>query len=119
MIAWSLFLFALACLMFCVAIFLWLGLRFGALVLSMEVGILREFKGTSAKVHPVGQPHVNPEVLSNYPKSSFEATDGMFVQQDEDTQFVQEQVENLRKGNAGLTEEELDQFVRQAVADKV
>lgn len=110
--AWGLFLFGLSSMGY-------VGFRFLSLVISLEVGILKEFKGSKPSVQPVIQ---NPDVLEvakNFAKGRFEATDGTYIAQNDETQFIQEQVENLRKSSAGLTEEELDAFVRQAVSEQV
>ena len=118
MLTWAIFLFSAACFLFALAIFLWLGLRFGALILSMEIGILKEFGGIKGTFQPVIQQHEKTEnKLKDFIKSRFAPTEGEFISQSDEEQFLQEQVEHLR--NQGLNQDELDAFVRQAVGTDI
>ena len=120
MLIWSLFLFCAALFILAITALTWVALRFGALVLSMEVGILKEFKSQHAAVQQVIQGPDGPvetgNKLKDFIKSRFSPSEGEFVAPNDEEQFIQEQVEHMR--HQGLTDEELDSFIRQAVTDK-
>jgi hypothetical protein len=113
LIAAALFLFSLACMFY-------VGFRFLSLVLSMEIGIVKEFRGGNTQVleavHEVGgDAGKTQSKLKDFIASRFTPTEGEFIPVTDEEQFIQEQVEHLRQ--QGLTDEELDAFIRQAVAD--
>jgi hypothetical protein len=124
MMNWSIFLIAASLFLFALTAIVYVALRFISLVLSMEVGILKEFKGQREFVQPVGPVGViSPDApitenkIKEFIKSRFAPTEGSFEGYNDEDAFIQEKVEDLRR--QGLTQEELDAFVRQAVGTDI
>jgi hypothetical protein len=85
--------------------------RFLSLIVSMEVGILKEFGSF------VGSGKQNMfNKIKEFAQAGMKPTEGDYVPYDDEEAFVAEQVNKLK--NKGLTDEELDSFVRQAVTDQ-
>lgn len=77
----------------------------------MEVGILKEFGS------PVGSGKQNTlNKIKDLAQAGIKSTGGDYIPYDDDEAFVNEQVQKLK--NKGLTDEELDVFIRQAVTDE-
>jgi hypothetical protein len=121
MMNWSLLLLAGSLFIAAIVAFVYVSFRFMSLVLSMEVGILKEFKTQREYVQPVA--HTAPDTpvtenkIKDFIKSRFAPTDGAFEGYNDEDAFIQEKVEDLRR--QGLTPEELDEFVRHAVGTDI
>jgi hypothetical protein len=114
MLNWGVFLFGLGIALSGVAAMIYVAYRFLALVLSMEVGILKEFQGSQKAVNiALADVPRKESQLKEFIKARMAPTEGDFVGADDETQFLNEQVTHLR--NQGLTEDELESFIRQAV----
>ena len=91
---------------------------FASTVINLQAAVLREMRS-----HPASTPGKpdNSEVaspLSFRPDDPRVApSDGDFVGQSDEVEFVNEMAENLRR--QGMTSEELDAFVRQAVGSDI
>lgn len=93
--------------------------RFLALALSMDMAMLREFRvqaNASEKAAQSAGP-VLGDRLREFISSRMAPTEGEFVPTSDEEMFIQEQVEHLRR--QGLTEEELEAFMRQAVGTDI
>ena len=113
---WAGLLFAAGSFLFGLACVIYVAMRFLIIAISLDAAILREFKGQSAAVgRALGDIPEKEEKLKSFIQSRMTPTEGEFVPQSEEEQFIQEQVEHLRR--QGMTDEELDAFVRQAAGD--
>lgn len=118
MLGWCVILFAIGFCLLGVASVVYVAFRFLSLVLSMEVGILKEFQGSQRAVNIALEDVPRKESqLKEFIKARMTPTDGDFVPTDDETAFINEQVDHLR--NQGLSAEELDAFVRQAVGSDI
>jgi hypothetical protein len=107
----GLFLFGLACVIY-------VAFRFLALVLSLDAAILKEFQmNTNAYRDAARTNPIQESKLKDFIQSRMAPTDGDFIPVSDEEAFLQEQITELR--GKGLTDEELEAFVRQAVSDKV
>ena len=105
------FLFSLSCV-------LYVAFRFLILVLSLDSAILREFKGQIGRVDQVtAQGPINEKKLKDFIQSRMAPTEGDYHPYSDEEAFIQEKVEELR--HQGMTQEELDAFVRQAVGSDI
>ena len=117
---WGIAVFLVAAALFLVAFAgaIYVVYRFLSLVLSMEIGILKEFgnKSTAANQYAQNQ-QVTESKLKEFIKSRFSPSEGDFQPYTDEEAFITEQVENLRR--QGLSDEELEAFVRQAVGTDI
>jgi hypothetical protein len=112
--SWAAFLFAAGVCLTGLASVVYVAFRFLSLVVSMEAGILREFKGNSKAVDKALADIPQKEAkLREFIAARMSPTEGEFVPQSDEEAFINEQVEHLRR--QGMTDDELDAFVRQAV----
>lgn len=115
---WAVFLFSAGFCLLGVSAVVYVAFRFLSLALSMEVGILREFRAQTKGVQQVlTQAPAAEATLKEFVKSRFSPTEGAFEAYSDEEAFIQERVEDLRR--QGMTPEELDAFVRQAVGSDV
>ena len=106
LIAAALFLFGLACVIY-------VAYRFLVIVLSLDAAILHEFKGHGRNVEQIAKSGpIQEEKLKSFIQARMSPTDGGFVPQSDEEAFINEQVEHLRR--QGMSDEELDAFIRQA-----
>ena len=118
MISWGVFLFGIGIACAGVAAMVYVAYRFLALVLSMEVGILKEFQGNQKAVNTVLADIPRKESqLKEFIKARMTPSEGDFIPGSDEVAFLNEQVAHLRE--AGLTNEELDAFIRQAVGSDI
>jgi hypothetical protein len=116
--AWSGFLFSIGLCLTAFAASLYVALRFLLLVISMEAGILREFKNSSKAVDRALSDIPEKEAkLKSFIQSRMAPTDGEFVPQSDEEAFINEQVDHLRR--QGMTDDELDAFIRQAAGTDI
>ena len=106
------------------ALFLWVTFHYWNIALSLGSAILSELRSrpvTSLSTQPAASTEaVLGSQLKQFIKDRMSPTEGDFVTNSDEELFIQEQVKNLRdQGNGGISEEELQAFVRQAVSDKV
>jgi len=115
---WAVLLFSVGFCLLGVSAVVYVAFRFLSLALSMEVGILREFKTQNSGVRQIlTQTPAAEATLKDFVKSRFAATEGDFQAYNDEEAFIQERVEDLRR--QGMTQEELDAFVRQAVGTDI
>lgn len=114
----ALTLFCAALFVFAVALMGYVAFRFLSLALSLDAALLREFIKVENKTdeHLRSSP-VQPDKLKSFIQSRMTPTEGTFEPYDEEELFVQQQVEHLRR--AGMTEEECEAFIRQAVGTDI
>lgn len=118
MMEWSVFLFCSGVCLAGVASVVYVAFRFLSLVTSMEAGILREFRSSSKAVGKALSDIPEKESkLRSFIQSRMTPTEGEFTPYSDEEAFINEQVEHLRR--QGMTDEELDAFVRQAVGTDV
>lgn len=105
--------------MFGLACVIYVAYRFLALALSMDAAILREFSLTSKSIKQLTQSAgpVLGEKLKEFIANRLTPTEGDFSGSSDEELFLNEQVEHLRR--QGLTEEELNAFIRQAVGTDI
>ncbi len=115
MLSWALLLFCAGWFVVGLASLFYVVFRGLTLILGMEVGILKEFKSQHGVIQDVvNQGPANDSKLKQFIKSRFTPTEGDFAPYSDEEAFVQEQVDHLRR--QGLSDEELDAFIRQAVS---
>jgi len=97
---------------------MYVGYKFLHLILSMEIGILKEFGKQSGMVQQaVAQHPVTESKIKEFIKSRFSPSEGDFQAYSDEEAFINENVETLRR--QGLTDDELEAFVRQAVGTDI
>lgn len=108
-------LFAAAMFCFGIASVIYVAFRFLSIAISLDSAILRGIKNKPQE--QVQQPTEPPleSKLREFISSRLAPTQGDFVPYADEVAFLNEQVESLR--SKGLTEEELNQFIRQAVTE--
>jgi hypothetical protein len=113
-------LFAAGFFVLSVAAVVYVAYRFLALALSMDAAILREFKQRPVSAPPmsnVGQEFPNITGSQANPFAGKQPdTEGDFVPHSDEGAFIAEQVELIRQ-QQGLTEEDMEKFIRQAKGD--
>jgi hypothetical protein len=108
--------FSSALLLFAFASVVYVAYHFMSLVVSMQTALIREFKGQSKAVDIALGDIPNKEAkLKEFIKARMAPTDGGFEPYSDEGAFVQEQVDELRR--QGMSQEELDAFVKQAVSE--
>lgn len=118
MMTWAAFLFVVACCLFGLSAIVYVAFRYLSLVLSMEIGILKEFAKHGKVVDKALEDIPAKESqLREFIRARMSPTEGDFVAQNEESQFIQEQAEVLRQ--KGMTDEELEAFIRQAVGSDI
>ena len=106
LLASALLLLGLACVIY-------VAYRFLIIVLSLDAAILHEFKGQGRNVEKMAKAGpIQEDKLKSFIQARMTPTEGDFVPQSDEEAFINEQVEHLRR--QGLTDEELDLFIRQA-----
>lgn len=123
--------FALAAVLFSGALFLaalallaWVAYRFLSVVIAQDSAILREIQSRPQILSAPGSQATTESLLGSQLKQfiadRMKPTDGEFIANTDEEMFIQEQVKNLRdSGHGGISEAEMEQFVRQAVSEKV
>ena len=118
MISWAIFLFCAGWFALALAALFYVGYRAMTLIIGMEVGIVKEFKNQNGIVQQVVQQGPSTESkLKEFVKSRFTPTEGDFAPYSDEEAFIQEQVEHMRR--QGLSEDELDSFIKQAVGTDI
>ena len=111
LVAAGFFLFGLSCVIY-------VALRYLILVLSMDSAILHEFKGQTKTMNKIASAGpIQEEKLKTFIQARMAPTEGDFAPYSEEEAFINEQVEHLRR--QGMTDEELDAFVRSAVGTDI
>lgn len=105
-------------LLFALAAVVYVSFRFLALVLSMEVGILKEFKVQRPAMDKALADIPEKEAkLKDFIRARMSPTEGDFTPYSDEEAFINENVEFLRR--QGMTDDELDAFIRQAVGTDI
>jgi hypothetical protein len=117
-LTWGVFLFGLGVCLLGLAATVYVAYRFMSLVVSMEAGILKEFGRSGKAVNMALEDIPKKEAkLREFIQARMAPTEGGFEPYDDETAFLNEQVMHLRE--KGLTDEELDAFIRQAVGTDI
>jgi hypothetical protein len=103
---------------FAVSACIYVAFKFLSLAISLDAALLREFKVQNQ--HDIKMDANNPitsDKLKSFIASRFTPTDGDFVPYSDEEAFLNERVAELRA--KGLTDEELQSFIKQAVGTDI
>jgi len=114
----ALTIFCAALFVFANALVIYVAFRFLSLALSVDASLLREFTKLEIKTdeHLRSTP-LQADKLKSFIQSRMTPTEGAFEPYNEEELFLQQQVEHLRR--SGMTDEECDAFIRQAVGTDI
>ena len=114
----ALCLFAGAFFLFAFACAIYVAYRFLSLALSMDAAFLKEFSGQQRTVQQaLSQSPIQQSSLKKFSQDRMTPTEGTFEPFNDEEAFLNEQVDRLRQ--QGLSEEECNEFIRQAVGTSV